>query len=113
MAATSSWPSSAGSRSGFQLSLVTNSFGLIFGASTVYLALKAGLTVLADRYCYTAFARDVARGVDRQWVRDLYGFAVKPDLALYFRVPIEVSLDRLMARRRKRQTRSLGRDTSI
>ena len=37
--------------------------------------LKAGMIVLADRYAYTAFARDVARGVDRQWVRELYSFA--------------------------------------
>ncbi len=56
--------------------------------------LKAGMIVLADRYAYTAFARDVARGVDRRWVRDLYSFGVRPDLALYFRVPIDVSLDR-------------------
>src|SRR6185369_101269 len=55
-------------------------------------ALKAGAIVLADRYVYTAFARDVARGVDRQWVRSLYRFAVTPTLALYFRVPIDVSL---------------------
>ena len=40
--------------------------------------LKAGMIVLADRYVYTAFARDVARGVDPEWVRDLYGFAVSP-----------------------------------
>src|SRR3989442_9979999 len=63
--------------------------------------LKAGMIVLADRYAFTAFARDVARGVDRRWVRDLYSFAVRPDLAMYFRVPIDVSLDRLMARRVK------------
>ena len=63
--------------------------------------LKAGMIVLADRYAYTAFARDATRGVDRQWVRELYSFAVRPDLALYFRVPIDVSLDRLMARRVK------------
>jgi dTMP kinase len=61
--------------------------------------LQAGMIVLADRYSYTAFARDVARGVDRGWVRDLYSFAVRPDLAVYFKVPIDVSLDRLMARR--------------
>src|SRR5438105_9572931 len=61
--------------------------------------LKAGMIVIADRYAYTAFARDVTRGVDRQWVRELYSFAVKPDLTLYFRVPIDVSLERLMARR--------------
>ena len=42
-----------------------------------------------------------ARGVDRQWVRELTALAVRPDLTLHFRVPIEVSLDRLMARRVK------------
>lgn len=62
-------------------------------------ALKAGLTVLADRYCFTAFARDVARGVDRDWVRNLYEFSVKPDAAFYFQVPIEVSLDRIATSR--------------
>src|ERR671913_1555023 len=61
--------------------------------------LKAGMIVLADRYAYTAFSRDVARGVHPQWVRALYSFAVRPDLALYFRVPLEVSIERLMARR--------------
>lgn len=58
-------------------------------------ALKAGLIVLADRYCYTAFARDVARGVDRDWVRNLYGFTIRPDGAFYFQVPVEVSLQRI------------------
>src|SRR5881394_2375919 len=72
--------------------------------------LKAGMIVLADRYTYTAFARDVTRGVDRQWVRELYSFAVRPDLALYFRVPIDVSLDRLMARRVKLKFYEAGMD---
>jgi dTMP kinase len=72
--------------------------------------LKAGMIVLADRYAYTAFARDVARGVDRQWVRDLYGFGVKPDLVLYFRVPIATSLDRLLARRVKLKFYEAGMD---
>ena len=72
--------------------------------------LKAGMIVLADRYAYTAFSRDAARGVDRQWVRELYSFAVKPDLALYFRVPIEVSIERLMARRVKLKFYEAGMD---
>jgi dTMP kinase len=72
--------------------------------------LKAGMIVLADRYTYTAFARDATRGVDRQWVRELYSFAVRPDLALYFRVPIDVSLDRLMARRVKLKFYEAGMD---
>ena len=72
--------------------------------------LKAGMIVLADRYAYTAFARDATRGVDRQWLRELYSFAVKPDLALYFRVPIDVSLDRLMTRRVKLKFYEAGLD---
>jgi dTMP kinase len=66
--------------------------------------------VLADRYTYTAFARDATRGVDRRWVRELYSFAVKPDLAVYFRVPIEVSTDRLLARRVKLKFYEAGMD---
>jgi dTMP kinase len=72
--------------------------------------LKAGMIVLADRYAYTAFARDAARGVDRRWVRELYSFAAKPDLAVYFRVPIEVSTDRLLARRVKLKFYEAGMD---
>ena len=72
--------------------------------------LKAGMIVLADRYAYTAFARDATRGVDRQWVRELYGFAVRPDLSLYFRVPIDVSVERLMARRVKLKFYEAGMD---
>ena len=49
--------------------------------------LKAGAVVLCDRYIYTAFARDVARGMDRRWVRDLYDFAAKPTVAFLFPRP--------------------------
>ena len=62
-------------------------------------ALKAGFIVLADRYVYTAFARDVARGVDADWVRNMYGFAIKPDLTVYFKVPVDTSLKRICANR--------------
>jgi dTMP kinase len=72
--------------------------------------LKAGMIVLADRYAFTAFARDTTRGVDRQWVRELYSFAVRPDLAVYFRVPIEVSTERLLARRVKLKFYEAGMD---
>lgn len=58
--------------------------------------LKAGAIVLCDRYIYTAFARDVARGINSEWVRDLYGFAVKPTVAFYFRVPLETAIGRLL-----------------
>ena len=58
-------------------------------------ALKAGFIVLADRYAYTAFARDVARGVDAQWVRKVYDFAYKPDLAVYFDINTQASIERI------------------
>ncbi len=61
--------------------------------------LKAGAIVLADRYIYTAFARDVARGCDRAWVRELYKFAVKPTVAFFFRAPLDVAIERIISAR--------------
>src|ERR671932_142479 len=61
--------------------------------------LKAGAIVLADRYIYTAFARDVARGCDRAWVRNLYRFAVRPTVAFFFRAPLNVAIDRIVSGR--------------
>jgi dTMP kinase len=58
--------------------------------------LKAGMVVLADRYMYTAFARDVVRGVSPSWIRKLYSFAIRPDLAFYFKVPIDIAVSRLL-----------------
>lgn len=62
-------------------------------------ALKAGFIVLADRYAYTAFARDVARGVDPNWVREVYNFAIKPDLAVFFDIEPKDAMDRICANR--------------
>ena len=61
--------------------------------------LKAGAIVLADRYIYTAFARDVARGCDRAWVRQVYTFAVKPTVGFFFRAPLDVAVDRIVSGR--------------
>jgi dTMP kinase len=61
--------------------------------------LKAGAIVLADRYIYTAFARDVARGCDPAWVREVYKFAVKPTVAFFFRAPLDVAIDRIVSAR--------------
>jgi dTMP kinase len=62
-------------------------------------ALKAGAIVLADRYVYTAFARDAARGVHPEWVRKVYAFAIQPTEAFYFRVPMDESLERILGGR--------------
>jgi dTMP kinase len=75
--------------------------------------LKAGMVVIADRYAYTAFARDAARGVAPEWVRDVYHFAIRPDIALYFRVPIAVSLQRLLSARSKIKYYEAGMDTGL
>ncbi|HZS77401.1 MAG TPA: thymidylate kinase [Ktedonobacteraceae bacterium] len=75
--------------------------------------LKAGAIVLADRYIYTAFARDVARNVDRQWVRELYKFAVKPSIAFYYRVPLEVALSRILTGRNELKYYEAGMDLGL
>jgi dTMP kinase len=75
--------------------------------------LKAGAIVMADRYAFTAFARDVARGVDPQWVRNLYSFAPQPDLALYFRIPLDVAVERITASRAKIKYYEAGMDLGL
>ena len=63
--------------------------------SDIIPALKAGFVVLVDRYIFTAIARDTARGVDRDWIYNLYSFAIKPDIAVYLRIPTNLSLERI------------------
>lgn len=75
--------------------------------------LKAGAIVLADRYAFTAFARDVARGVDREWVRYLYSFAIQPDLAFYFRVPLDVAIERITGARANLKYYEAGMDLGL
>lgn len=75
--------------------------------------LKAGMVVLADRYAYTAFARDVVRGCDANWVRRVYQFAPRPDRAFYFHVPIDVSVARLLAGRAKLKEYEAGMDLRL
>ena len=72
--------------------------------------LRAGFVVLADRYIYTALARDAVRGVDREWVTKLYDFAVKPDITFYFEVPLEVSLNRILEGRPSLKYHEAGLD---
>ena len=75
--------------------------------------LKAGMIVLADRYVYTAFARDVARGVHPSWVRKAYNFAIKPDLAFYFHVPLDVGANRILSGRPKLKYYEAGMDLNL
>lgn len=97
--------------------LTPMSFSLIHAAdfasrvhAQILPALRAGAIVLADRYVYTAFARDAARGVNRDWLRRIYSFAVKPTLGLYFRVPLDVSIERITAGREQLKFYEAGQD---
>ena len=76
-------------------------------------ALRAGAIVLADRYIYTAFARDTARGVNRDWVRAVYRFAIRPTLAFYFRVPLEESIQRITTGRPELKYYEAGLDLGL
>ena len=71
------------------------------------------MIVLADRYVYTAFARDVTRGVDNTWVRDLYSFAVRPDIAFYFSVGLEVAMQRIFRGRPMLKFYEAGMDLGL
>ena len=75
--------------------------------------LKAGVIVLADRYAFTGFARDVARGVDPSWVRNLYSFAYQPDLVLYFHVPLDDAIERITFGRTKLKYYEAGMDLGL
>jgi dTMP kinase len=62
-------------------------------------ALKAGFIVLSDRYIYTALARAGVRGVDRAWMRNLYGFAIAPHLVFYLKIDEKTLIRRVLQAR--------------
>jgi dTMP kinase len=59
-------------------------------------ALRAGFIVIADRYIYTAFARDFVRSGDRSWIRRVFGFAIVPDLVCYLRIDVDTLVLRVI-----------------
>jgi dTMP kinase len=75
--------------------------------------LRAGYVVLCDRYIFTAFARDVVRGCPPEWVRGLYNFAAAPDLTLFFKADLEVSLNRILEGRPKLKFFEAGMDLHL
>ena len=83
--------------------LNATTFSLLYAAdfadrleNTIIPALDSGFVVLLDRYTYTAFARDVVRGLDLDWVRCLYDYAPQPDLVFYLDMPIDILLKRVI-----------------
>jgi len=72
--------------------------------------LHAGYIVLADRYVYTAFARDGVRGCDPEWVRKLYSYARQPDITFFFNVPLKVAQARILDGRTRLKYHEAGMD---
>jgi dTMP kinase len=62
-------------------------------------ALRSGFVVLADRYIFTAYARSVVRGADRRWIRNVFGFALVPDLTLYLKIDADTLVPRMLRSR--------------
>ena len=72
--------------------------------------LHAGYIVLADRYIYTAFARDGVRGCEHDWVRKLYSYARQPDITFFFNVPLKVAQARILDGRTRLKYHEAGMD---
>src|SRR5919109_1443674 len=79
----------------------------------IFPLVHAGYVVLADRYVYTAYARDVVRGCNPRWIREVYDFAIKPDLVFYFRVSIDVASERILGGRPKLKYYEAGMDLNL
>jgi dTMP kinase len=84
--------------------LTTTTMSLLYAADfadrlehQIIPALKAGFIVIADRYMYTAFARNMVMGADPIWTRELFGFALMPDLVLYLEIDVENLVPRVLA----------------
>lgn len=60
-------------------------------------ALKSGFIVLADRYIYTMIARGLARGAEKDWLKDLYSFAITPDVVFYLQIQVQELIQRTLA----------------
>ncbi|HEX5415777.1 MAG TPA: dTMP kinase [Chloroflexota bacterium] len=75
--------------------------------------LRQGYVVLADRYLFTALVRDAVRGCDRDWVRNLYSFAVLPDITFYFDVPLQTAVERILAGRPSLKYHEAGMDLGL
>lgn len=79
----------------------------------IFPLLRAGYIVLSDRFVYTAYARDGVRNCSPEWVRKVYSFAVRPNIIFYFRVPIEVAINRILVGRPKLKYYEAGMDLNL
>jgi len=88
-------------KAGHELNVTT--FSLLYAAdfadrleNEIIPALRAGFIVLADRYMYTAFARNAVMGADPEWTRKLFGFALVPDLVMYLKIDVRHLVPRVL-----------------
>jgi len=88
-------------KAGHELNVTT--FSLLYAAdfadrleNQIIPALRAGFIVVADRYMYTAFARNAVMGADPEWTRKLFGFAVVPDLVMYLKIDVKHLIPRVL-----------------
>jgi dTMP kinase len=79
----------------------------------IFPLLRAGYMVLADRYVYTAYARDMVRGCSPKWVCKIYNFAVKPDIVFYFKIPVDIAIERILSGRPKLKYYEAGMDLNL
>jgi dTMP kinase len=79
----------------------------------IFPLLRAGYVVLADRYVYTAYARDIVRGCSPKWICNIYNFAVKPDVVFYFRIPVDIAIERILSGRPKLKYYEAGMDLNL
>lgn len=79
----------------------------------IFPLLRAGYVVLADRYVYTAYTRDMVRGCNPKWVCKIYNFAVKPDIVFYFRIPVDIAIERILSGRPKLKYYEAGMDLNL
>ncbi|MBS7655515.1 dTMP kinase [Candidatus Bathyarchaeota archaeon] len=63
-------------------------------------SLKKGEIIICDRYLYASLAYQGAQGVDLNWIKTINKFSIKPDLAIYLDVPVEVGLTRITKRKK-------------
>jgi dTMP kinase len=64
--------------------------------SQILPALRAGFIVLTDRYIYSLMARAIVRGADPQWIRSIYGLALKPDAVFYLKIGLDALIPRIL-----------------
>ena len=76
-------------------------------------ALKAGFIVLADRYIYTLMARDMVRGTDEKWLKNLYGIAPVPDAVFYLSVEPEELVQRNLSKNARLDYWESGMDIGL